>query len=166
MNKVKPFAIVSVCLLLGFVAAMQTGCLLHKVTTVTGDAASGFVTNTTTVVDDVVLEGYCAGLQLVGTPAVTYALSKDPSAKPIVQDIQMALNGALNGADSNVVATVEGFLGKNQALDDQLTPLIKAASDLRGRLLAKYGDKAAVQITTAILRTDLSIVNAALAATK
>ena len=63
-----------------------------------------------------------------------------------------------------MVATVEGFLGKNQALDDQLTPLIQAASDLRGQLLLKYGGNNGVIIASAILQADLNILNAALAA--
>lgn len=161
MKIVKPILAIAL-----IAATVTAGCLLRKQTVVTGDAVSGFTTNTVKVVNQTVLDGYCAGIQLLGTPALTRALQKDVSVRPIVQNIQTALVGALHGADSNVVATIEGFLGQNPALDDQLQPLIKAASDLRGQLLAKYGDRAAVQITTAILQTDLNIVNVALAATK
>jgi hypothetical protein len=124
------------------------------------------MTNIVTTVNQANLALDCAALQLVGTPAVTYALTKDPAVRPILVDIQTAVNGALHGADTNVVATVEGFLGKNQALDDQLTPLIKAASDLRAQLLLKYGSNNGVIIASAILQADLNILNAALAAGK
>jgi hypothetical protein len=155
----------SLTIVLAAVAMAFTGCLLSKTTTVT-PGGTGFapITNTVVTVNQANLALDCAALQLVGTPAVTYALQKNPSVRPILVDIQTALNGALNGADTNVVATIEGFVGNDPALDDQLTPLIQAASDLRGQLLAKYGDKAGVQISTAILKADLNIVTAALKA--
>ena len=53
-------------------------------------------TNVVVTVDQANLALDCAALQLVGTPAVTYALTKDPSVRPILVDIQTAVNGALH----------------------------------------------------------------------
>lgn len=165
----KKFVLSVLCVLsAASIALLPSGCMTSKTTTVTQSTNSaGAVTSATNVVvtvNQANLALDCAALQLVGTPAVTYALTKDPSVRPILVDIQTAVNGALHGADTNVVATVEGFLGKNQALDDQLTPLIQAASDLRGQLLLKYGSNNGVIIASAILQADLNILNAALAA--
>ena len=163
----KSISIMAAIMLAGIALSLPS-CLTKQTTTVTSVTNSvgqvTLVTNVTTTVNQAQLNIDCAALQLVGTPAVTYALTKDPSVRPIIVNIQVAINGALNGADTNVIKTVQGFIGKNQALDDQLTPLIQAASDLRGQLLAKYGTNNAVIISKAILQADLNIVNGALAA--
>lgn len=151
--------------------AINAGCVTSKTTsvtprstnTVTG-AVSPASTNTVTTVNQGNLDLDCAGLQLVGTPALIYALEKDPSARPSVLDIQVALQGALQGADTNVVTQINGLIGGDAALQAAVLPLIQGASALEQSLLAKYGSVVGVQITEAILRTDLNIVTAALAA--
>lgn len=154
-----------------FTSLILMSCVASRVTSVTPastnmvtGAVTPSTTNTVLVVNQGNLALDCAVLKLMGIPAVTYALSKNPGVRPILVDIQMALRGALHGTDSNIVATITGFVGKDQLLDAELTPLIQAASGLRGQLIAKYGDKAGVQISLAILQTDLDIVTAALEA--
>jgi hypothetical protein len=148
-----------------FALVAMVGCVTKTTTTVTpGLNGASPVTNTVTTVNTNNLDIDCMVLQLVGTPSLIYALEKEPSARPIVVDIQIALQGALNGADTNVTATITGLVGGDAALDASITPLIQGASALNQQLLAKYGDKNAVIIGLAILRSDLDIVNAALAA--
>lgn len=153
------------------IATLAAGCMTSKTTSVTPPgtnsitgAVSPSMTNTITVVNQANLDLDCAGLQLVGTPALIYAMEKDPTARPIVLDVQVALQGALLGADINVVAKINGLIGGDAALEASILPLIQGASSLEQSLLAKYGSVVGVQITEAILRTDLNIVTAALAA--
>jgi hypothetical protein len=146
-------------------AATLVGCVTKSVTTVTPGVNGGSpTTNQVTVVNQANLDLDCAALQLVGTPALIYALNKDPQARPIVVDIQTALTGALVGADTNVVAQINGLIGGDPALQASLVPLIQAASSLNQQMLAKYGTVNGVIISEAILKTDLLIVNSALAA--
>lgn len=152
---------------LATIASFNSGCVTKKVRTVSTDPATGaLTTNTVTQVNTNNLMLDCAVLKLMGTPAVTYVLANDKSgnARAIVTDIQTALRGALNGTDPDITATINGFISNDASVRAQFTPLIQAASALRGQLLAKYGDKVGVQIGTAILQTDLDIVTSALAA--
>lgn len=147
------------------------GCMTQSTTSVTPastNAVTGAVTasstNTVTTVNQANLALDCAGLQLVGTPVLIYALQQDPSAVPITEDIQVAITGALDGANTNVIADIDGLIGNNAALQASLQPLIKGASALEQSELVKYGTNNAVIISEAILQADLNIVNAALAA--
>ena len=159
-------------MLAGLAGLGFTGCFTEKTVSVTPAStnAAGVViaasTNTVTTVNQATLDLDCAGLQLVGTPALIYAIQKDPAARPIVADIQVALQGALNGVDTNVVTQINGLIGGDAALQASITPLIQGAAALEQQLLRKYGNVAGVQITEAILRADLNIVTAALGATK
>ena len=154
------------CLAIGMLglSLISTGCLTSKVVTPSTNAAGVTTFTTNTVVNTAQLNIDCAALQLVGTPAVIYAIQKDPSARPIVVDIQVALQGALQGANTNVVSQINGLIGGNASLQASITPLIQGASSLEQQLLAKYGSIAGVQITQAILNADLNITTAALAA--
>lgn len=147
------------------VTAAIVGCSALNPVTKTATVTGG-VTNYTFSVDQATLDAECAVLGLIGTPAVTYALTHDVGARPIVTDIQTALNGALNGADATIVAQIEALAGQNATVNAQLTPLIQGASALRGQLVAKYGTTVAGQIGKAILQEDLTIVTTALNATK
>ena len=70
----------------------------------------------------------------------------------------------MQGADTNVVAKINGMVGANSALAASVLPLIQGASALEQQELSKYGTLAGVQITEAILAADLSIVTSALTA--
>jgi len=167
MNRKLSLLAVGLCL----AAVCMTGCLTNKSTTVTPastnaitGAVSPSTTNTVTTVNQANLDIECAALQLVGTPALIYALEKSPAARPIAVDVQTALQGALNGANTNVVDQINGLVGGDAALQASILPLIQAASSLEQSLLAKYGTAVGVQISEAILRADLNVVTAALAA--
>lgn len=159
---------------MGALCLFASGCLTTKTTTITPGGTNsqgqvfGPVTNTVTTVNQANLQLECAALKLVGTPAVTYVLANDKSGevRPIVMNIQMALNGTLNGlnGDTNIVGTINNLISKNAMVQAQFTPLVQAADALRAQLLAKYGSVVSVQISLSILQADLDIVTAALAA--
>jgi hypothetical protein len=167
--KMQTFASVLIAGTLSVIAF--SGCLTNKTPVITGpstNSATGVITgpttNEVTTVNEANLTLDASVLQLVGTPALIYALEKDPSARPIVLDIQVALTGAINGANTNVVSEINRLVGGDTALQASILPLIQGASSLEQSLLAKYGSVAGVQITQAILTADLNIVNAALKA--
>ncbi|MDR3427838.1 hypothetical protein [Silvimonas sp.] len=151
-------------------AILLGGCMTESSTSVTPASTNSVgqvtppVTNTVTIINEQNLALDCAALQLVGTPALIYALTSDPSARPIVSDIQVALTGALDGVNTNVVSDVDGLVGNNAALQASILPLITAAGTLEQQLLVKYGTNNAVIVTKAVLQADLNTVNAALAA--
>jgi hypothetical protein len=166
------FGIGLAALVLAGVLVIGTGgCMTSEVTTVTPPTTNsvtgvvtGPVTNTATVVNEANLELDCAGLQLVGTPALIFTLEKEPAARPVVVDIQTALTGAIVGVDTNVLDSIDGLIGGDAALQASLLPLIQGASSLEQSLLQKYGNAVATQISIAILKAELNIVTAALAA--
>jgi hypothetical protein len=176
MNPIKRSFLIVAALAAGIITAASPGCVTKSTTSITTSTnAAGVVTTSTNVavtVNQANLSLDCAGLQLVGTPALTYALQQDPGIRPILVQIQGALNLAVNSNATNVSATIQTYLGQNQSLDAQLTPLVNAAINLKAQLIAKYttGAGAAttagvvVQITQAILTTDLNILNSVLSA--
>lgn len=147
------------------VAGVIAGCGALNPVTKTETVTNG-ATNFSYTVNSTVLDAECAGLGLVGTPLVTDLLANEPAARPIITDVQTAINAALNGSDTNVVATIDGLISKNATVQKQMSPLVKGADTLRAQLLAKYGSTVAGQIATSILNEDLAIVTAALNATK
>lgn len=151
---------------LALVAGLITACALNPVTkTTTVDAVTG-KTNVTFSVNSVVLDGECQALGWVGTPLLSQELKANAAARPIVIDIQTALQGAINGADTNIQATIQGLLSQNASVQKQFTPLIQGADNFRAALILKYGSTVAGEITLALLREDLAIVTAALNATQ
>jgi hypothetical protein len=159
------FAKAFLFLVISIAASLGTGCVTKSSQMVTPGVNGGpATTNTVTVVDQSALSLDCAALSLVGTPALIFALEKEPSARPIVQDIQVALDGALNGSNTNVVAQINGLVGGDPALSASILPLIQGASALEQQLLVKYGTNNAVIIGKAVLAADLNITTAALAA--
>jgi hypothetical protein len=156
--------------------AALTGCALNpitKTTTVTpgGIDASGVaygpVTNITTTVNLAILDGELTAAELVETPLLTIMLQNHPEIRPVLNDLQTALLGWTSSGtlDTNVVAKVNGLVAANDpAVQAQILPLIQASKALQVRLLAKYGDKAAVIIIQGLLAKDLRVINAVLLA--
>ena len=159
MKKIVPL------ILFGLLALTLSGCLLRKKQVVTTNPLTGIsTTNTVTVVNEVNLAIDCAGFELAATPLLTRALSSDPSARPIVVDVRTAVDGLQNGVNTNTMAIIVGYAGKNAALDKQLGGLVQKVSDLRGQLLVKYGSSNALVIEQAVAASVVRVCDASLAA--
>jgi hypothetical protein len=127
------------------------GCLTSKTTTT--NPTTGTVT-TNTVVNQANLLLDTSILQGATSIAVSVAVQKDPSVVPALQNVQVALTGILNGANTNTTSQVLAVLGKssNPTLVTEITPLINTVSGLEQSLLAKYGTNVSGTITLAIAK--------------
>ena len=145
---------------LALAAMLPTGCMTSKQSTVTESTNSaGFVsyqTNDVTVVNQANLALDCAGIQAAMGLAVSMTLQKDPGAKPEIQNIQTALTGILNGANTNSVKQIATLIGSstNAVVAANLTPLVVTMSTLEQSLIQKYrattGGQIGLAIATAI----------------
>lgn len=127
-----------------------TGCLTSKQVTTNPNGTS----TTNTVVNQANLLLDTSVLQGATAIATSVAIQKDPSVIPALKDTQVALNGILNGSNSNTTTQVLGLLGTNSnpVLAAEITPLIGTVSGLEQTLLAKYGTNVAGQISIAIAK--------------
>ncbi|HEV2350837.1 MAG TPA: hypothetical protein VG028_13430 [Terriglobia bacterium] len=138
-----------------------SGCMTRKVTStnVTGDAVTGFTTNTVTItqvntnnliLDSAVFQGAVA----IGVTAAISATHQDPGVISALKNAQTALDGVLNGSNPETTAQVLTMLkaNGNPALVQEINSLIASASALEQDLLVKYGAGVAGQITTALAR--------------
>jgi hypothetical protein len=145
--------ITAAALLIG--CSLLPGCMTSKVTTVTHPTGgTGTVTNTVTVVNTNNLILDASVIQAAVATGVSVAIQKDPSTIPAFKDAQMALDGVLNGSNTNTTAQVLALLGNdsNPTIASEVTPLISVASSLEQQLLAKYGSGVAGQISLAIAK--------------
>ena len=79
-------------------------------------------------------------------------------------DVRTAVDGLQNGVNTNTMAIIVGYAGKNAALDKQLGALVQKVSDLRGQLLVKYGSSNALVIEQAVAASVVRVCDASLAA--
>lgn len=132
------------------------GCATTKTTTITQTTnTAGAVVDTTNVVTSVnqaILAVDCAGVQSGVQLAVAFAVGKDPSAIPVLQNIQTALSGILNGASSGSVTQIATLLKSqsNTNLVTALGPVVNGLSSLEQNLLQKYGSTVSGEITVAV----------------
>jgi hypothetical protein len=139
-------------------AGLLAGCMMSKTTTVTpgGTTAGGVVfapvTNTVTTVNEANLALDCGVLQGLVAASVSIVVQKEPASIPALKDAELALDGILNGADTNTTAQAIALLGKNSnpVLATEMTTLINTMSVLEQQLLAKYGQNVGGQIALAI----------------
>lgn len=164
MKKIVPLLIFAI-LALGALALVP-GCMTSKITTVTpggtNDQGVAFApsTNTVTIVNTNNLQ-LDASIIKRGTAAILVgvlkipAVQKDTAVIPALKDAQTALNGILDGSNSQTTQQVLDTLGQssNQALASQIGPLIDFASAGEQALIAKYGSgPVAGQISVAVAR--------------
>lgn len=136
---------------------------LIKTTTVTPAG----VTNTVTTINQSVLLADEAVAEAAGTFGLSALVVAEPDSVPILEDIDLALAGILNGASSNDVATVIAAVpDRYAALAPQITQALGAVSALEQRLLAKYGQVNAVAISVAVATVLDTSIKAALATVK
>jgi hypothetical protein len=147
---------------------MPTGCMTSKQSTVTEATNSAGVisyqTNVVTVVNQANLDLDCAGIQAATGLAVSMALQKDPAAKPALVNIQTALSGILQGANTNSVKQIATLIGSstNPAVAANLTPLVSTMSTLEQSLIQKYGASTGGQIGLAIATAISNGINSGL----
>lgn len=139
---------------LPIVALALTGCLLSKKTTVTGNAATGFTTNTVVVVNEANLALDSVILQGATSIAVAPLVSKYPNLVQPLRDAHVALDGIINGGNTNTSQQVIAMLKaqNNPALTEQINLLMQNVSKVEQDLLAKYGVTAAGEITISLAR--------------
>lgn len=168
MNTEKTFVISVALLATAIVSLTQTGCVTTKTTTVTaGTNSAGLATLTTNVVvtvNQANLALDCAGIQAATGLTVAEVLQKDPTARPVIVDVQTGLNGILNGATPATTAQAEALITKsnNAAVTAQLTPIINNMSSLEQSLIKKYGAGVGGQIAVAVTTAVLNGINAGL----
>lgn len=138
-----------------------TGCMTSKTTTVTPGGTNSVtgagylpVTNTVVTVNQANLTLDCGVLQGITAGAVSVVVAKEPGSIPALKDAAVALDGILNGANTNTTAQVIGLLGgnANPVLNTEVTSLLSTVSALEQQLLAKYGPMVGGQIALAITR--------------
>ena len=142
----------------GLAALTFMGCMMSKTTNVTTGGLGtngvpfGPVTNVVITVNQANLTLDCGVIQGIAASAVSIVAQKDPNSVPVLKDIELALGGILNGADTNTTAQAIALLGKNNnpVLAIEMTSLINTMSALEQQLLAKYGQKVGGQIALAI----------------
>ena len=151
MNKTKNTAL---CAGLLALAGCISGCMTTKTPVVTPGVNGGPpTTNIVVTVNQANLAMDCAGIQAATTIAVSEVASNQ-QAVAILTDFNLVLSGIINGANSNSVPQVMALLGKNgnAAIQQEITPLVAAASQLEQQLLNKYGATVSGQITIAIAK--------------
>lgn len=137
------------------IGAIVTGCMTRKVTTVTGTSATGFTTNTTTVVDEVNLQLDCEGIRIAAAGLVTVAIQKTGHDAKVIQaltDAHTGLDGALHGLNTNTLAQVEAQLKgvNNPQLTQEVDSFALSVSKLEQGLVQKYGATVGGEIAQAI----------------
>ena len=137
--------------------ALVAGCMTTKTTGPTGTVTTTVNTN------NLALD--CAVIQSAAAIGTSVAIQKDPSVVPILQTVQVALGGVLNGANASTTAQAIQLIGasSNPTLGQEVAPLIGMASALEQQLLAKYGQGVAGQISLAIAHALYSGITAGLA---
>lgn len=131
------------------------GCVTSKVSTVT-PTATGFVTNTVTVVNTNNLTLDAAALQAATAVSVSLVVNNPKNAAmiPALKDAQIALDGILNGSNATTTTQVLTLLqaNSNPALSQEITSLLSVVSAFEQSVLAKYGPSVAGQIGLAVTR--------------
>ena len=137
--------------------ALVAGCMTTKTTGPTGTVTTTVNTN------NLALD--CAVIQSAAAIGTSVAIQKDPSVVPILQTVQVALGGVLNGANASTTAQAIQLIGasSNPTLGQEVAPLIGMESALEQQLLAKYGQGVAGQISLAIAHALYSGITAGLA---
>jgi hypothetical protein len=135
------------------------GCLTDKTSSVTattntqfGVTTTNYATNTVVTVNSNALALDCAGIQSLTGLGVSVAIQEDPKAKQIIQNIQTALSGVLNGAGTNTVLQIQSLIGSsgNAAVTSNLAPVVNSLSSLEQTLVKKYGATVGGQIGLAL----------------
>jgi len=146
-------ALVAFGALVGALLALPAGCMTSKT------ATGATIVNTNNLALD------CAIIQSAAAIGTSVAVQKDPTVVPILQNVQVALGGVLNGANATTTAQALQLIGasSNPTLGQEVAPLIGMASALEQQLLAKYGAGGAGQISLAIARALYSGITAGLA---
>jgi hypothetical protein len=141
-------------LLSAILCAGLTGCMTHKVSTVSGSAATGFTTNTTTQVDEANLAIDASVLQGLVATATALAVQHNPDAVPALKTAQRALDDVANGISQQSVQDVLGKLKaqSNQVVAQQVDSLLKAASGVEQKLVQKYGATVGGEIAIAMIK--------------
>ena len=168
MNKIKVAIITSAILAVGAVGMLSTGCVTSKVVTpASTNALTGVVigatTNTIVNTNNLLIDA--SVFQGVVATAVSVVVQKDTNAIPILKDAQMALDGILNGANTNTVGNIIAVLGKNSnpTIASEVGPLVATFSALEQNLIAKYGTSVGGQITLALTKAGLAGLTVGLA---
>lgn len=112
----------------------------------------GCMTNSDGTVNQANLTLDCSALVGLSSTGFTIALQKDPSLLQPFKDAKTALDGALNGANTNSVSqALAAFnLQNNPTITAEVTPLIQSASSLEQQLVTKYGATTGGQIALAV----------------
>lgn len=167
MNKIIPT--LGVIIGVGFIIA---GCMTSKTSTVTGTSTTNaagvvttiYATNTVTTVNQANLDIDALGLQSIVSIAVTVTVQKDPGALQPIKDIQAALTGIINGANTNSVTQILAVAGQNNAaLQAEIAPLVTQASAFEQNLIVKYGTQVGGQISLAMAKAALAGIGVGLA---
>ena len=154
------------------VIVAATGCMTSKISTITPAATNTVtgvvfpaVTNTVTSVNTNNLMLDASVLQGLTAIAVSEAVQRDPSCVQPLKDAQTALDGILNGANTNTTTQVVALLGSgsNPVLVSEISPLIGTLSSLEQTLLNKYGSGVSGQISIALTRAVLAGITVGLA---
>jgi hypothetical protein len=134
-------------------AGLMAGCMTHKVSTVSGSAATGFTT-TTTQVDEANLAIDASVLQGLVATATALAVQHNPDAVPALKTAQRALDDVANGISQQSVQDVLGKLKaqSNQVVAQQVDSLLKAASGVEQKLVQKYGATVGGEIAIAMIK--------------
>jgi hypothetical protein len=156
MMKMRIMAVTAMVLAAGLFA----GCMTSKTTTVTpggttaGGVVFGPVTNTVTTVNEANLALDCGVLQGLVAAGVSIVVQKEPGSIPALKDAELALDGILNGANTNTTAQALALLGSNSnpVLASEITSLMQVGSALEQKLLAKYGQSVTGEISLALTK--------------
>ena len=152
------------------VAMFNSGCAYSSSTGLQTNVVNG-VTNVTTVTNVTVNQATLAVEELAtqgGVAAlVTALIDKDPKAVPAIQDLQITLNGVLNGASTNSTAQLVATWQKKQdpALVAELTPLVNLFSSAEQNVVTKLNTSPQGQVAFALAQSGESGVTMALHAT-